>query len=43
MEQFAEAVRTGGPMPISVESLVATASATVAVEASLLSGRPERV
>ena len=43
MEQFVEAVRTGGPMPISVESLVATASATVAVEASLLSGRPERV
>jgi len=43
MRQFVEAVRTGGPMPIPVESLVATTSATVAVAASLLSGRPERV
>ena len=43
MEQFIEAVRTGGPMPISLESLVATTSATVAVGASLLSGHPERV
>ncbi len=43
MEQFIEAVRTGGPMPITIESLVATTSATIAVGASLLSGRPERV
>jgi predicted dehydrogenase/threonine dehydrogenase-like Zn-dependent dehydrogenase len=40
---FVEAVRTGGPMPISFESLVATTSATLAVAASLASGRPERV
>jgi predicted dehydrogenase/threonine dehydrogenase-like Zn-dependent dehydrogenase len=43
MQQFMEAVRTGGPMPIPVESLLATTSATVAVGDSLLSGRPERV
>ena len=40
---FVEAVRTGAPMPISLESLVATTSATIAVGASLASGRPERV
>jgi predicted dehydrogenase/threonine dehydrogenase-like Zn-dependent dehydrogenase len=43
MEQFVEAVRTGGPMPISLESLLATTRATIAVGESLLSGRPERV
>lgn len=43
LELFAEAVRTGGPMPISLESLVATTSATLAAAASLASGRPERV
>jgi len=43
IERFVEAVRTGGPMPIGLDSLVATTSATVAVGASLLSGRPERV
>jgi hypothetical protein len=43
MERFVEAVKTGGPMPISIDSLVATTSATVAVGASLLAGRPERV
>jgi predicted dehydrogenase/threonine dehydrogenase-like Zn-dependent dehydrogenase len=43
MERFVEAVRTGGPMPIALDSLVGTTSATVAVGASLLSGRPERV
>jgi predicted dehydrogenase len=42
MEAFVEAVRTGGPMPISAESLLATTRATVAVSESLLSGRPER-
>jgi predicted dehydrogenase/threonine dehydrogenase-like Zn-dependent dehydrogenase len=41
MERFVEAVRSGGPMPIAIDSLVATTSATVAVGASLLSGRPE--
>ncbi len=43
MEQFVEAVRTGGPMPISVDSLLATTRATVAVSESLASGRPEQV
>ena len=40
---FTESVRTGRPMPITLESLVATTSATIAVADSLLSGRPERV
>jgi len=43
LELFAEAARTGAPMPIGFESLVATTSATVAVADSLASGRPERV
>jgi predicted dehydrogenase/threonine dehydrogenase-like Zn-dependent dehydrogenase len=43
IERFVEAVRTGGPMPIAIDSLVATTSATVAVGASLLTCRPERV
>jgi predicted dehydrogenase len=43
LEQFVEAVRTGAPMPISLESLLATTRATIAVGESLLSGRPERV
>jgi len=42
MAQFAEAVRTGGPMPIGLDSLLATTRATLAVGESLLSGRPER-
>jgi predicted dehydrogenase/threonine dehydrogenase-like Zn-dependent dehydrogenase len=40
---FTESVRTARPMPITLESLVATTSATIAVADSLLSGRPERV
>jgi predicted dehydrogenase len=43
LEKFTEACVTGGPMPISVESLVATTRATIAVAESLLSSRPERV
>jgi predicted dehydrogenase len=43
MKAFVEAVRTGAPMPISVDSLLATTRATIAVGESLLSGRPERV
>ena len=43
LTQFVEAVVTGGPMPITVESLAATTRATIAVGESLLSGRPERV
>jgi len=43
MEQWVEAVRTGAPMPISVESLLATTRASIAVGESLVSRRPERV
>jgi predicted dehydrogenase/threonine dehydrogenase-like Zn-dependent dehydrogenase len=43
MAEFVEAVRTGGPMPIGIDSLLATTRATIAVRESLLSGRPERV
>jgi len=43
MQQFIEAVRTGGPMPISVEELLATTRATIAVGESLSSGKPECV
>jgi predicted dehydrogenase len=43
MRQFVEAVRTGAPMPISVDSLLATTRATIAVGESMLSGRPEQV
>ncbi len=43
MEQFVEAVRTGGPMPIGIGSLIATTRATIAVGESLASGQPERV
>jgi predicted dehydrogenase/threonine dehydrogenase-like Zn-dependent dehydrogenase len=43
LELFATAVRTGAPMPITLESLVATTSATIAVADSLASGGPERV
>ncbi len=40
---FVDAVRTGGPMPISLDSLVATTRATIAVGTSLSSGKPERL
>jgi predicted dehydrogenase/threonine dehydrogenase-like Zn-dependent dehydrogenase len=43
LEQFIEASRTGAAMPISLESLVATTRATIAVAESRASGRPERV
>jgi predicted dehydrogenase len=43
MGAFVEAVRTGGRMPISVASLLATTRATIAVGESMLSGRPEIV
>ena len=42
IRQFIEAVRTGGPLPISVDSLLATTRATIAVGESLLSGRSVR-
>jgi predicted dehydrogenase/threonine dehydrogenase-like Zn-dependent dehydrogenase len=41
MAAFVEAIRTGGPMPIGIDSLLATTRATIAVGESLLSGRPE--
>ena len=43
LARFAEACRTGAPMPISLECLVATTSATIAVAESLSSGRAEQV
>jgi len=43
MAAFIEAVRTGAPMPISLDSLLASTRATIAVGESLLSGSPERV
>ena len=43
IEQFIEASRTGAAMPISLNSLVATTRATIAVAESRASGRPERV
>jgi predicted dehydrogenase/threonine dehydrogenase-like Zn-dependent dehydrogenase len=43
LTRFVEACRTGAPMPIPFESLVATTSATIAVTRSLSSGRPEQV
>jgi predicted dehydrogenase/threonine dehydrogenase-like Zn-dependent dehydrogenase len=42
MERFVEAVRTDGPMPIGIDSLLATTRATIAAGESLLSGRQER-
>jgi len=41
--EFVEACRAGRPMPISIESLIATTRATIAVGESLLSRRPEKV
>jgi predicted dehydrogenase len=43
LEAFVKAVKTGSPMPISFDSLVATTRATIAVDRSLASGRPEKV
>jgi predicted dehydrogenase len=37
---FIKAVRTGGPMPVPLESLVATTAATLAVQACLAGGAP---
>ncbi|MCQ4198979.1 bi-domain-containing oxidoreductase [Streptomyces coelicoflavus] len=37
---FVRAVRTGGPMPVPLESLVATTAATLAVRSSLAAGAP---
>ncbi|WP_240137595.1 bi-domain-containing oxidoreductase [Streptomyces sp. MUM 178J] len=37
---FVKAVRTGGPMPVPLESLVATTAATLAVQTGLAGGAP---
>ncbi|MEV6548494.1 bi-domain-containing oxidoreductase [Streptomyces sp. NPDC051597] len=37
---FVRAVRTGGPMPVSLESLAATTAATLAVRSGLAAGTP---
>ena len=37
---FVDAVRTGGPMPIALDALVATTRATLAVGTSLAEHRP---
>ncbi|MFF0204912.1 bi-domain-containing oxidoreductase [Streptomyces sp. NPDC005017] len=37
---FVRAVRTGGPMPVPLESLTATTAATLAVQAGLAAGAP---
>ncbi len=43
LARFVEACQTGGPMPISLETLVAVSRATIAAGESLSSGKPERV
>lgn len=43
LDRFLDAVRRGGPMPIPLESLLATTRATLAVTRSRASGRPEPV
>ncbi|MEU4198313.1 Gfo/Idh/MocA family oxidoreductase [Kribbella sp. NPDC026611] len=43
LEAFVQAVKTGSPMPIPFDSLVATTRATIAVDRSLASGKPEKV
>jgi predicted dehydrogenase/threonine dehydrogenase-like Zn-dependent dehydrogenase len=43
LQRFVEASQSGAAMPISLESLVATTRATIAVAESLASGRPEPV
>jgi predicted dehydrogenase len=43
MERFVAAVRTGGPMPIGSDSLLATTRATIAAGESLVTGQPERL
>ena len=43
ISEFIAACRTGAPLPISLESIVATTRATIAANESLASGRPERV
>ena len=43
LRSFIDAMRSGRPAPISIESLAATTRATLAVERSLDTGQPERL
>jgi len=43
LDAFVQAVRTGGPMPVPVTSLVATTLATLAGQTSLATGAPVRL
>jgi predicted dehydrogenase len=43
LREFLNAVMTGGPMPVSFNSLAATTLATLAVETSLNTGTPVRI
>jgi predicted dehydrogenase len=43
VREFLKAVMTGGPMPVSFDSLAATTLATLAVETSLNGGGPVRI
>ncbi|MFJ5832851.1 bi-domain-containing oxidoreductase [Streptomyces sp. NPDC093089] len=43
LASFVRAVRTGGPMPVPLESLVATTAATLAVQAGLAAGVPVKL
>jgi predicted dehydrogenase/threonine dehydrogenase-like Zn-dependent dehydrogenase len=43
LERFVAAVKSGGPMPIPFDQLVATTRATIAVDRSLASGTAEKV
>ncbi|ARP72809.1 oxidoreductase [Streptomyces pluripotens] len=40
LASFVKAVRTGGPMPVALESLATTTAATLAVRTSLVDGAP---
>jgi predicted dehydrogenase/threonine dehydrogenase-like Zn-dependent dehydrogenase len=43
LDAFLDAIRSGGPMPFSVNSLVATTLATLAVNTSLAAGAPVKL
>jgi predicted dehydrogenase/threonine dehydrogenase-like Zn-dependent dehydrogenase len=43
LDSFLDAVRTGAPMPVSLDSLAATTAATLAVRTSLATGAPVKL
>ena len=43
IDAFVDAARSGGPMPVPIDSLVATTRATLAVHTSLATGAPVRL